>query len=122
MYPSLAVPTLFSMLTFEFPTLIAYCSRLKDQFILPVVKSPYERPSFYQIAQKLVLNPLAFLFDEKLEATANQASQELIKAERVKRFYNGAFAVVSVLFFALFIQKHEIGFATSANESLEEDE
>jgi metaxin len=45
-YPSMANPKLFAMLSFEFPTLISYCDRIKQAyFSVPPTPSPTDRNS-----------------------------------------------------------------------------
>lgn len=119
------------MLTFEFPTLIAYCERLKSRFTLPIVKSPYQKPAFHSLVRDFFTHPKSYLswalngFTAKLdqEADEDDAKENNVKSQRIKRFYNGLSIVGALTFFAIFVNQHNIVFIkNSSSTSIEEDE
>jgi hypothetical protein len=114
------------MLTFEFPSLIAFCARVESQFSLPIIKSPFQKPSFHELLGDFVKNPNSYLslvftgFYSKLEEEQVDLDPNTLKSERIKRFYNGLYVVGAVAFFSFFIQNHGISFIKS--EEQEEDD
>ncbi|KNC97072.1 uncharacterized protein SPPG_07468 [Spizellomyces punctatus DAOM BR117] len=76
--PALAEPTLFSILTFEFPTLYAYCERVrKTCFKKPLRPSPNLRPSY--LLTDIIKSPTTYirsLFMRRQVVPAEKAKQE----------------------------------------------
>ncbi|KAJ3176315.1 metaxin 1 [Geranomyces variabilis] len=81
--PSLAEPTLFSILTFEFPTLHAYCDRLRTElFTAPLRQSPNHRPSY--ILTDMLRSPLTYARSllDKLSGSVTVPAKEMKPKER----------------------------------------
>ena len=98
-YPSMADPKLFSMLAFEFPNLIQYCSRLNDSY-LKTVKSPFSHRPISAIITSFIVDPLQFLNGSD---TSISDSDKFKKERNVKRFWKNLSVVGSVAFFVSFV-------------------
>ncbi|KAI8926255.1 hypothetical protein BC831DRAFT_511793 [Entophlyctis helioformis] len=97
-FPSLAVPKLFSLLTFEFPTLIAYCARLKGEI-------PLTRPSMRSMVSDFVKDPepyLRFVW-EGFQTKMVPVTEKKTKEQRVQAFWKGVSVVAAVGFFVGFV-------------------
>ncbi len=94
LFPSLAVPKLFSILTFEFPSLIRWVESVKPIFVQPTTRSPYERPPFFSVLKNIFYHPDEYFtwivngFTSKL-AEEDPMDELKVKEERVARFYSG---------------------------------
>ncbi|KAJ3269313.1 Metaxin-3 [Terramyces sp. JEL0728] len=74
-YPSLKIPQLFSILTFEFPTLIAFVERMSTiVYATPLVRAPSPKTNIKQLLMSFIENPTG-------------EYKETTKEERIKVFY-----------------------------------
>nr|KAJ3419356.1 cytosolic factor, phosphatidylinositol/phosphatidylcholine transfer protein [Polyrhizophydium stewartii] len=127
-YPSLAVPKLFSLLTFEFPTLIAYCARLKNQiFAAPLVKSPLSRPSLRAILADFAKDPepyLRFVW-EGFQTKMVPVTEKQTKEQRVQAFWKGVSIAAGIAFFAGYVVVNgivEVGYFPEHEDSIRSDD
>ncbi|KAJ3182277.1 metaxin 1 [Gaertneriomyces sp. JEL0708] len=110
--PSLAEPTLFSILTFEFPTLHAYCERIRSQYFnVPLNPSPSMRPSY--LISDIVHSPLSYarkLFASNSSKTAASTAPtpEKLKQERQERFYTILSVISAVGVFVSYVVHNQI--------------
>jgi hypothetical protein len=78
-YPSLANPKLFSLLIFEFPTLISFVTRLQAK-LKPITISKSLQPTLKELFLALYNDPISytkFIFGESnLLAESEQAKEE----------------------------------------------
>ena len=104
--PSLTNPTLFSMLTFEFPTLITYINKMKDLlFSSSPRKSPTIARPIRTIIYEFMENPskvFSFFGNWKREAVKST------KEERVEHFWRATSIVGGISFFLGYIVHNEI--------------
>ncbi|KAI9358280.1 hypothetical protein DFJ73DRAFT_819369 [Zopfochytrium polystomum] len=130
--PSLSNPRLFSMLAFEFPTLIAYCDRLKP-IVFPTDPrpSPNRNASFFATIRtpsdllSAVSSLLTSLWSSSASSTSGRRFSEVgsdngegdeklsarelaIRAERRETFYRVFSAVGAVFFFVGFVVQNGI--------------
>lgn len=100
--PSLAEPTLFTILTFEFPTLLAYCERMRSTlFTSPLRPSPNLRPSY--LLKDIIRSPgtyirCLFSGDHRPVATKEKTAEE-----REKRMKTALSVIGAVGFFVGYI-------------------
>ncbi|EGF81828.1 hypothetical protein BATDEDRAFT_23480 [Batrachochytrium dendrobatidis JAM81] len=127
-YPSLAVPKLFSILTFEFPNLIAYCARFKQEvFATPLTPSLLVRPSLTNMIFNFVRDPepyFCFYWNGFQNKMVSHDSKKL-KEQRVQAFWKGASIVAAVGFFVGFVFANgivQVSFQDSDQERSEDDE
>ncbi|KAJ3212597.1 Metaxin-3 [Dinochytrium kinnereticum] len=145
--PSIKNPRLFSLLTFEFPTLIAYCDRLKQHlFEVPPRPSPNVRPP--NLLLHVARNPRVYASwayesagrwmsriardkpaEQKSEADASAdgkkkeytEKEELVRASRRDAFYRAMSVVAGLGLFIGYIVYHGI-VQISVEEEEEEDD
>lgn len=105
-YPSLAQPTLFSYLTFQFPNLISFGVRMQSlAFLRPLVPSPTFRPTLSVLMQDILFNPAPYLefafmgFQQKIQAPVDAKMKE----KRVEGFWKVVSVVGAVGFFISYI-------------------
>ncbi|KAI8895392.1 hypothetical protein BC833DRAFT_601453 [Globomyces pollinis-pini] len=107
-FPSLKVPALFTMLAFQFPTLIAFCERMRQHtFTTPLIRSPNERPTLRYLIGDFMTDPQSYLA-WAWEGFQTQIVTDKTKEERVERFWKGATVVGAMVFFTAFIVKNRI--------------
>eukprot|EP00842_Homolaphlyctis_polyrhiza_P006129 jgi/Hompol1/6517/HPOL_005005-RA len=124
-YPSLAVPKLFTLLSFNHPNLIAYVARLKPIiFDAPLVPSPSTRPSLATMIYDLAANPHKFVgfimqgFQPKLESQVDRRTKE----ERVEDFWKHISVGAAVVFFVGFVVANGIIVIESADNTEQEEQ
>lgn len=106
-YPSLKIPTLFSILTFEFPTLIAFTERMKKVFEVPLIRSPNERPSLKDFIVDFFKQPDQY-FSWIWDGMQPKMVSDKAKEERVEKFWRGMTVIGAIVFFTTFVVKHKI--------------
>ncbi|KAH6584545.1 hypothetical protein BASA60_000946 [Batrachochytrium salamandrivorans] len=127
-YPSLAVPKLFSLLAFEFPTLIAYCARLKEKiFPDPLILSPSTHPSIGAVVSDFYNNPGSYLrlVWEGVQTRMVPKTRKQTKEQRVQAFWKGVSITGAVVFFLGFVFVNgivEIDTASYEDDSDEADD
>ncbi|KAJ3317966.1 metaxin 1 [Blyttiomyces sp. JEL0837] len=147
--PSLTNPRLFSLLTFEFPTLIAYISRIQEHlFSTPPQPSPHVVPAV--LLRDVMSNPSSYFArawegvvgfvgrinrnveEDKKESQDGESEErklspqeEAIRAERRDTFFKIVSVVGAVAFFVGYIVKNgivQISVVDEEEEVVEEDQ
>ncbi|KAJ3083118.1 Metaxin-3 [Quaeritorhiza haematococci] len=129
-YPSLANPKLFSMLSFEFPTIIAYCNRIRTHlFSEPPRKSPMVQPSWRENIANFWKSPSTQLnafwsnIAQRFSTTRDETPpSEIVKKQRLERFYTILSVVGGLAFFVGYIVHNEIIQIRIEDEDEDEDE
>ncbi|KAJ3335738.1 hypothetical protein HDU91_002049 [Kappamyces sp. JEL0680] len=109
-FPSMATPTLFSILVNEFPTLLAYVERCRPLFTASIVKSPHERPTLQNLIRDVWSRPdsyMAWVFNGFTPTLADE-NDATLKERRVAMFYNQLSIVGALGFFGLFVHQHQL--------------
>ena len=116
-FPTLSQPKLFAMLSFEFPTLIAYCHRIQSTFFSsPLIPSPTDRKSIRHSLSTFFSSPWTRLQQAWMgyAKTPIHTSPE----QRVEDFYRVCSILGGLGFFIFYIVYH--GIVTI--ENVEEEE
>lgn len=99
------------MLTYEFPTLLAFCNRIQERaFADPLQVSPRTRPFLSDVLKDLVCNPLSYVefiasgFQKKLSVKKDQITKE----ERIATFWKYASVIGSVGFFISYVVRNKL--------------
>ncbi|KAJ3292399.1 Metaxin-3 [Borealophlyctis nickersoniae] len=122
-YPSLADYRLFSMLNFEFPTLVAYYNRLRlTLFSEPPRKSPVIHPTSF--LRGLSRSPLAFgrSIWQSVQQWATPSTDEKARQHRVEVFQKVMSVIGGVAFFVAYVWYQGIVQIKIADESSEAEE
>ncbi len=88
-YPSLANPKLFTILSFEAPSLLSYVTRLKSSlFVEPLQKSISAPPSWSAFWEEVLTSPTGyFTVARNYMGTFMDGSSSTSPEERVETFY-----------------------------------
>ncbi|KAJ3382484.1 metaxin 1 [Lobulomyces angularis] len=125
-YPSLATPTLFSILTFNFPNLINYVEKIKTIYFENnwkenlVTYSPITKNFFLRLLENPKLTITETFFSNKYTNTNDQknvAEMELVKAARLRL----AFVLGSLGFFVGYVLRNDC-FSAPIEEEENDDE
>ncbi|KAI9100605.1 hypothetical protein DFS34DRAFT_648523 [Phlyctochytrium arcticum] len=119
--PNLAEPTLFSIITFEYPTLYAYCDRIRTRyFSQPLKISPNLRPSF--LLGDMVRSPMTYLKSLVMRQRVVETSGEKERAKRDEDWKTALAIVGAVGFFVGFIWQQGIIQITYGDDEDAEEE
>ena len=110
-YPSLAEPKLFTLLSFEFPTLIGFVARMKSlAFQKPLVVSPFIRPTISALIKDVVHNPWTYLdyVWEGFQIKLVPKKEAKTKEQRVAAFWKTLSVMAGLGFFVNFVIQNGI--------------
>jgi metaxin len=100
--PTMANPRLFTILSFEFPSLIAFCARMKPlAHRVELERSPLQRPSLSELFKDFLSHPETYV-NWMFEGFQDKVVTERTKEERVEKFWRGLSVCAALTFFVGF--------------------